>query len=313
MAETQVTILNEHTISERIQTGLITPYEDVSVLNYLDCGDDRGLTTPMAANRRERHDDVMPGRLFGAACGLGIASLTSLVVSEGESSLKQFGRRISAETLADIGADIADKGHSLFGMDINQHSADGNEGSDSCFAEPKRVKGPLGCKYADAIGAVVQLAGSKEVVSEAHRINRLSGAGLDIGKTAEAFAVLGRRIQPSTSIHRGAVRFAVSKAGLYAPQTLVAGQHADNEITKVVFDMDGYASDAQAHIDADMPRYHHTPRLAADILPTIFPSFAEPGPVSAASLVLGAATRRALSGTEPHALGIEIIPATQAA
>lgn len=314
MAETNITLLDQTSVDQRVEAGLMRPYDSLEEINYTDCGDDRSLTDPILERRIDQHGaDILPVRLYGAATGLAAATLACLVMSNGEASLKQFKRTINAETLADLAADIADKGYQQFGIDINQHSAVANEANETGLAGPGEVSGSVGCAYANLIGGVILSATSEHVLREGERIDRLAGTQLDLGEARAALQVVSQHVDPATSIHRGALRYAAARSGLHVPQAMVAGDHANNSEVQVVFDMHGYASDAQAHIKAGLPRYHHTPPVAGALLPELFPSYADSQAATASSVLLGSATRFALSGAKPHELAIEVIPSDRQA
>jgi hypothetical protein len=96
----------------------------------------------------------------------------------------------------------------------------------------------------------------------------------------------------------------------HLPHTILKGDAVQNERTAMVIDMAGYRSNAARGVSAGLPRYHHTPGIAAGELPELLPEYKlDAALLEASGLLLGAATRETLSGPDsPGALRTEVIP-----
>ncbi len=298
--------------AERVESGLLVPMGAEEGLKIVDCGDVRPLT---AAAEGERHDfhggEVVPGRYFGGRLGLGAATLITVAAQTGERFMDNFLSDYGPEALATFSADLSARAESeRNGLEFHLHSANGNEANDAEVDLDQPPEIPLGCKFATYLGAVLMLASGERALQEAEAIAAITGQELPLDEAREGARILGKHLPPAFSVGREALRYAADHGHGRSPHTILKGDAVANSKTAVVIDMADYRSSAGRHMEAGLPRYHHTPGIAVSELPGLLPEYKlEPGLLSASSLLLGTATREALSGPEsPHELGVEVIP-----
>jgi hypothetical protein len=286
-----------------------------SGLQVVDCGDERPLTDGYNELRIAGYGgDVHPGRFYGAASGVALSALVTIAAQNGEGAVRAFVNEFSAEGFTDFAANMSDRAAKRAGVELNQHSADGNEQNDLTLGDHKSCDKGLGCAFAASLGVVLHGSDQQWVVSEARRIEAETGVELPLTAAVEGLQILQRNIPEEFGIHRGALHHAQTRSGRVLPIAMHEGQHAPNEKTAVVIDMAGWRSSANAHSRLGIPRYHHTVNLAGDLLADIFPEGRLDREVTAAaSLLLAASTRLALSGEQKDSLEIEVIPAELAA
>jgi hypothetical protein len=153
-------------------------------------------------------------------------------------------------------------------------------------------------------------AGGERSTQEARVVAGLIGRELPVEEAQEAARILGAYLPPSFSVGRDAVRHAHDHMDGHLPHTILKGDAVQNERTAMVIDMAGYRSNAARGVSAGLPRYHHTPGIAAGELPELLPEYKlDAALLEASGLLLGAATRETLSGPDsPGALRTEVIP-----
>ncbi len=310
---TPIEVITFEAVHERVSNGLMAPLNEGPGLQVVDCGDDRSLTVDYYQQRSQRFDhEVSPGRYFGAASGLAIASLITFAAEHGDRAVKQFVHDYTPEGFVDYASDLSDRAHHLaVGIDLNQHSSDQKEGNPTELADHKQCENPLDCKFATALGAVLFGANSEWVVDEASRVLSITGSNLPLQEAAEGIAVMQRHVPEDFGIHRGALHFVQTRTSRYTPIAIHEGVHAPNHEAALVIDLAGYRSNANAHNQRGLYRYQHTPQITTEVLPRLMPELKlDPRLLQAASLLLGHSTRLALSGQQtPDALRLEVIPA----
>lgn len=308
--------LSEQAVSERAEAGLWTPLHAGEGLRVVDCSDDRSLTEENYQQRVEQFQtEVSPGRYFGAASGLAIASLSAFATEHGEAAVLSFVDDYSPEGFVDYAANLSDRAYrSSQKIELNQHSDNNKEGTVLGLGDHKICEDPLGCAFAIKLGTVLLLSTQKEQVDEAKAIAAINGAPLPIDEAVEGLTIMMDQIPVDFGIHRGALHYAQTRTQRHTPIAIVKGHHAPNDEAAVVFDMAGYRSNANRHNAVGIHRYHHTPSLATELMPTIVPEIKfDPDVLSATGLLLGTATRRALSGENtPTALRVEVLPSDYA-
>lgn len=311
-AATPIEVLDLDVIMHRSESGLIVPMHQESGLTVVDCADDRGLTPDYYARRiYEKGSEVSPGRYFGAASGIAVASLITYAAEHGDAAVTEFVRDYSAEGFVDFASDLSDRAFSLPGsIEINQHSDNTKEQNPIELGDHKTCEDPLGCAFATKLGAVMFGADKPGQIQEAKEITAVSGINLPIDEAAEGIRIMQRHIPEDFGVHRGALHHAQTRSSRHTPIAIHKGQHAPNEQARLVVDMAGYRSNANRNNQAGLNRYHHTPGIPGELLPRIMPEIRlDPRLLEATGLLLGASTRLALSGAQtPHDLKVEVIP-----
>jgi len=175
----------------------------------------------------------------------------------------------------------------------------------------------VGCGLATFFGKVLVLGASKDALQEATAVARKSGMETSaIERAHSGIRTLSNHFDASATIHRGAVHYTQTELGHHLPTPIVDDQRKTSGTAQFIYDMTGYRSDAGAHYDAGMPRYHHTPSLAPSLLPEALPTFdfSDEDLMTGVAIVLAAGTRAVLEQAGGHELAAEIIaPAASAA
>lgn len=311
MAETNLVLLPQEEVTERVQQGLLAPVGADGSWEVIDCGDVRKLTDYSLQHRVESHGhDVFPGRYFGAASGLAVTALIAIAAQMGEERLKRFITEHGEHALANFAADLSQRAADTEKTEITQHTANGNEQNDSGFSH-EDDHGPLGCKFNALSGFVLFKTVTSSTLQEAQRIASLSGTDLPLEEAQYGGQILSRYLPADFSVTRHSLKQAgVSPDNPARRLTVLDGAGYTNEQTAVVIDMARYKASAAAHIEAGIPRYQHTPNVASDTLAKLLPEFKlDDSLVKGAALLIGSGTRHALSGeSTPHDLAVEIIP-----
>lgn len=318
---TEITILTPETVAERKKRGLWVPMDSGIGLKEVDCGDERPLTEENYAVRNDGYGEVVyPGRLYGGVAGVGVAALMAVAVEQGDTAMRSFVREFSPEGLADFFAVLSDRADKRMGVKLNHHSAEDNELHPVVLGKHQELDTDLGCKFEAALGAVCSLSINPYATNEAKRIQSTvgnPGAHSLVEAAKEGASILNDVLNPDfVGIGRDVIHHAQTKSGLAVPVTILKGHHAKNEDTALVIDFAGYRSNANLHMEAGLPRYHHSPQIV-QIFEKLMPEIRiqDPKLLEAASLILATATRLALSGGEasPADLAIEVIPEESAA
>lgn len=309
---TPVSAIPMENFAERVESGLLVPMGEGQGLKVVDCGDVRPLTEAAESQRRDIHgEEVVPGRYFGGSLGLGAATLITVAAQTGERFMDSFLDDYGPGVFAAFSADLSARAEAeRDGLEFHLHSANGNEASETDVDLDQPPEIPLGCKFATYLGAVLMLAGDERALQEAEAVASITGRELPLDEAREGARILGKHLPPAFAVGRDALRHAAEHGRGHMPHTVLKGDAVANSKTAVVIDMADYRSSAARHLEAGLPRYHHTPGIAASELPGLLPEYRlDPGLLAASSLLLGTATREALSGPEtPHELGMEVIP-----
>lgn len=311
LEQTPISIVNFAEFQERRERRYLENLHAGPGLEAIDCADDRNLTAAMYRQRAERFNHhVIPGRVFGAASGYALGTLITLAAQLDEKQLAGFVRDYSAEAFVDFAADISDRAHNKLGQDLVQHSGELNEQDPLHISDSKELVNPLGCAFALNAGLVAINCGRQDVTAEAERVQATAGITKPLQSVQRGAQILANYLPEGFGVHRGALVHAVKKSPLYTPTAIVSGPHAPNIEAAVDYDFAGVRSDAAAHNTAGIHRYHHTPLLIAEQVPKLLPEFKlDPDLLYAAGILMGAATRYALSGPErPHDLRVGVIP-----
>lgn len=310
--ETNILVLEPTVVKDRTYLGLMTPLQSGHGLEVIDCSDDRSLTPDYLTERTEKFGhEVYPGRFYGGASGIAISGLIAFAAEHGDSAVSSLVRDYSPEAFVDFAADLSDRAAALdHKIVINQHSDSGKEKNPVTLGEKHDCHEDLGCAFATNLGFILRSAGLEDQVDESRRVLSEVGATLPLDEAQEGIDILSRHIPEDFGVKRETLRFAREKRGLYTPVAIHQGHHAPNEKTAVVIDLAGFRSNVNRHNDVGLARYHHTPDLAGEVLGRIMPEVKfDPELLAASGLLLGSATRRALSGeANPHTLSIEVIP-----
>lgn len=310
--ETSILVLEPTIVNDRMSLGLMSPLESGHGLELVDCSDDRDLTEDCLSERFEKFGrEITPGRFYGGASGIAISGLITFAAEHGDRAVFELVRDYSPEAFVDFASDLSDRAFSLdHRIVINQHSDNGKEKNPITLGHKHDCHEDLGCAFATNLGFLLHSAGLDDQLDESGRILSEVGSSLPLDEAREGIDILAKHIPESFGVKRETLRFAREKRGLYAPVAIHAGHHAPNEEAAVVVDLAGYRSNVNRHNEAGLARYHHTPDLAAEILSKVMPEIKfNPELLAAGGLLLGVATRRALSGeATPHSLGIEVIP-----
>jgi hypothetical protein len=307
---TNLRLLPQPEVIQRTESGLISPIGIEDSWNVVECGDVRKHTEPSRQQSIRIHGgEVLPGRYFGATSGLAVTALMSIAAQLGEGQLKNFIAEYSQDALVNFAVDLSERANQV-GTELTQHTANGNEGNDFDLA-PEHNHGPVGCKFNALGGFVLYKSISESTFSEASRISSITGVELPLQEALAGGQILSQYLQPDFAVTRSSLKKAdVSPTNPARRLTVLDGPGYGNEETAVVIDMGRYKASAAAHIQAGIPRYHHTPEIAADMLSNLMPEFRLERPlVTAAALLIGSGTRHALSGEKtPYDLPVEIIP-----
>jgi len=309
---TPIVILDDETVTERVESGLMVPMHAGSGLRIVDCSDDRGVTSDFYELRLDQFGaDISPGRYFGAVTGIASTAIIAFAAEHGDRAVTQFVKDYTPEGFVDFAANISDRAHQLDSpIEINQHSDDTKEQNTLELRDHKVCDEPLGCKLATSLGAVLLGATQPWQINETRNVIDAVGIDLPLEAATEGMTIIRRHIPKDFGIHRGALHHAQTRSSRYTPIAIHEGKHAPNEQAKLVIDMAGFRSNANRHNQNNLPRYHHTPGLAVEILAQVIPEVhLDPRITEAVGLLLAQSTRLALSGNNtPTALGIEIIP-----
>lgn len=310
--EPNILVLEPTEVNDRISQGLMTPLQTGHGLEVIDCADDRDLTTDYLEERFGKFGhEISPGRFYGGASGIAISGLIAFAAAHGEKAISSLIRDYSVEGFVDFASDLSDRAFSLDQkIVINQHSDNGKERNPITLGEKHDCHEDLGCAFATNLGFILHSAGLEDQFDESGRILSEVGSSLPLTEAREGIDILARHIPESFGVKRETLRFAREKRRLYTPVAIHAGHHAPNEDAALVVDLAGYRSNVNRHNDAGLARYHHTPDLANEVLSKVIPEIKfDPELLAASGLLLGASTRRALSGeANPYSLGIEVIP-----
>jgi hypothetical protein len=313
MAEiTQTNIIPIEDFTRQVETGLFVLSGAESGLQVIDCGDVRPLTDASERHRSDTHGgEVVPGRYFGGSLGLGMSALIAVASQADERFMQDFAAEYGPEAFATFAVDLSRRAQEeRDGLEINLHSAEANEGNDAGLDLDQPPEVPLGCKFAVYAGSVLMLAGGERAFAEARTVMELTGQELPLEEAREGARLLGKHLPSAFSVGRDALRHAASHNHGHMPHAVLKGDAVANDKTALVIDMAGYRSSARRRAEAGQPRYHHTPDIASRELPSLLPEYRlDEGLVAAGSLLLGTATREALSGPDtPQALRMEVIP-----
>lgn len=307
MPEVQSYILSPEDFSQRRETGLLVPMHAGQGLQIVDCGDDRGITDAAAKIRSAKYGhDIAPGRFFGGASGLALASLLTITAQHGESAIRSFLGDYSPEAFVDFAADVSDRAFMQQAIHLNQHSANKNEDNELSIADDHLSReAQLGCAFATYCGRVLEQAGTSFTLVEAQGVRSLAGIDSPIEIVNEAAQILSKYLEPGFGVHRGALHHAVTKSPNHTPVTIHEGDHVVDGRIALVLDFTGLRSDAGRNLRAGQASYHHTPGIAAELLPELLPEYnLNPAILRAAALLLANATRAVLPGQ----VDIAVIP-----
>ncbi len=311
-------VISGEDLSQRQEQRLITPLHADEGLRVVDCGDWRPLTPESAQQRSEDHgQDVMSGRYFGAVSGLALSGLVVLASQTGEKFMSDFFKEYSPEAMVDFAADLSDRAHNTGGgLDLTYHSAEPNEGNAIEIGHDHSDHGnPLGCKFLALMGHVLDTSARQATLEESAEVAGRVGIDLPLEEVRQGVQILRRHMPQDFTIPRSALRQAVYESSRHTPVAILEDSQPPTGQTAMVYDLGGYRSDARAHAKAGLPRYHHTPHIAAELLPSLLPEYNfDKSLLTASALLIGSATRFALSGEQtPQALKAEIIPPGYAA
>ncbi len=311
-SETNILVLEPTVVNDRTYLGLMTPLQSGHGLEVVDCSDDRSLTRDYLNERLEKFGhDVSPGRFYGGASGIAISGIIAFAAEHGDQAVSSLIRDYSPEAFVDFAADLSNRAATLDQkIVINQHSDDGKEKNPVTLGKKHDCHEDLGCAFATNLGFILRSAGLGNSLDESNRILSRVGTTLPLEEAQEGIDILSRHIPEDFGVKRETLRFAREKRGLYTPVAIHQGHHAPNEKAAVVIDLAGFRSNVNRHNDVGLARYHHTPDLASEVLNKIMPEIKfDPELLAASGLLLGSATRRALSGeAKPYSLSIEVIP-----
>lgn len=303
--------IDPNEFTERVESGLLVPLHATDGLEVVDCADDRGLTPDYYAKRTLNFGhEVSPGRYFGAASGLAAAAMITFAAEQGEQAVTQFIGNYTPEAFVDLSSDVSDRAHRILGIDLNQHSDDSKERNPVELGDHKTCEDPLGCKFATSLGAVIVGANMPEQVAEARVVASVAGLSLPINEAAEGLRIIQKHVPADFGIHRGALHHAQTRSSKHTPIAIHQGHHAPNEQARLINDLAGFRSNANASNAEGLYRYIHTPGLANELLGKLMPELRLDSRIlEATGLLLSASTRVALSGADtPHALRVEVIP-----
>jgi hypothetical protein len=311
----KLTVLDSKIVERRTEKGLIIPGNAASGPVVIDCGDKRPLTPESQQLRQQRYNtnaDVIPYRFFGSAPGLALAALGTICAQSksGPKTVENYLRKFNGEAITDLAGTIATRLQMTRGIETNLHSASANEGNTSRLADPNQNTNPLGCGLAHNFGKVLALSSGENALAEAQIVAGESGIDSAVIRQAHAgIQALSAFFPVESSIHRGAVHHARTRGGHLLEVPILDTERQTQGKTQLVYDMSGFRSDATAHYDIGLPRYHTTPGLAADLLPTALPTFEFDSPdiMTGVALVLAAGTRAVLEIGGGNELPGEII------
>lgn len=309
----EIEVLNDSTIMERRELGLLVPMDVEPGLQIIDCGDDRPLTFEYWQTRRKQYgNDVVPGRYFGTVNGIALTGLIELASSMGGQGIKDYLEQYP-EGFVGFAADLSQRASDLEEnpIEAGTHSADGNEQNPHGLTEKdtSECQAALGCAFAAHLGVILCNSMASDQKREAIHISQYCDiSSVNIGMAIDGIRALCEAIPKDYGVSRQAVKSA-SERYKTPPTVMHAGSHADNQSNRLTLDFGGFRSDATTAFNNNLARYHHTPSLAPTVLSRTMSEFSEsePNDLIAASLLLAVSTRRALSPNDPDALKVEII------
>ncbi len=305
MSEVQTDVIDLSAFRKRQENGLYEPIADTQI-EHIYCGDDREPTQPYQMS----HGEMVPGRYFGGASGLAVATLTSLVMMHGEAPVRRILRDYGVNAFVDLAADIAHGAYSSQGTSVHQHSAEGAEDHPENLAHPEHPN-ELGCKFNAALGAVMFIGSDVKIIGDQlDEVHELTGTFQDRRDSQIAQESIGVVMDllggSDVAVQRGHLAHVMSRGNRHTPFVMLAGHHANPHETSVVLDMAGY----KAKPTNDDPTYHHTPAIAAKLLPESLPEFRfDERCLRASGIVIGLATQRGLGVPKMHVIPQEFATA----
>lgn len=317
VAETNVIPLDD--FAQRKSDGLVVPLHAGTGLQVVDCGDRRELTQDAAAMRAAAYgSEVVPGRYFGGPSGLAVTGLIALAAQTGEATIANFVEQYSPEAFTDFAVDLSNRAYmQKDGLEIHHHSAAPNEGNDSelAAASDEEHEHPLGCKFLLLAGYILGKSTRDLAFESSKRVGSLAGHEMPLEEVREGAQILSRYFPATFAISRGMLHRSMATNPGHAPVTILEDSPVANSQTAVVIDLAGYRAHPARHAKAGIPRYHHTPGIAAELIPSLLPEYnLDPKLLEAAGALIGSATRDALSGeATPQDLKVEVIPPEYAA
>lgn len=317
VVETNVIPLDE--FAHRKASGLVVPMSADEGLRVVDCGDVRGLAKGTRDLRVETHgSDVVPGRLFGSPSGLAMISLVALAAQIGEAPITEFVKEYGTEAFTDFAADLSSRAYQQNdGLEMHHHSAVPNEGNETKLAtvsDQEHDDGPLGCKFLLFAGYILGKATEDMALQGSKRVGEVAGHSMPLDEAREGARILSQHFPATYAISRQMLSHTLAKHPEQGV-TILKDAPVANRQTAVVVDLAGYRAHAERHVQAGVPRYHHTPGIATELIPNLLPEYRlDPKLLEAAGTLIGSATRDALSGeSTPHDLKVEVIPPEYAA
>jgi hypothetical protein len=303
-----IEVLDDDVIQERIAAGLMEPLYGGDGLQVVDCGDYRQLTKAAAQDRFEAFEKrIVPARILGAASELGIAALMAIAAQEGEQAVANLFNEYGEDTLVFMAAKISTEALIDENVDVNQHSASSNEMGNSFIMTAKHAnKYPLGCKLNLYAGAIISNSVRPETLYEASYVSRVSGQNLPLTEAQEGAVIISKYIAPDYEVTRKVLGKVISSP-LYTPTTVLKDM-PDAPGLSIVMDLGNYRSDAAAHIDQKIPRFHHTPEVNKLVGRVWHEHELDAGLLYSIGILVGMATAQQLQ-TAGQPLGMELIAA----
>ena len=139
---------------------------------------------------------------------------------------------------------------------MNQHSDDSKERNPVELGDHKTCEDPLGCKFATNLGAVIVGASMPEQVAEARVVASVAGLSLPIDEAAEGLRIIQKHVPAGFGVHRGALHHAQTRSSKHTPIAIHQGHHAPNEQARLINDLAGFRSNANA---STRRLYRYTP------------------------------------------------------
>lgn len=280
-----VKIFEPEVIDTRLQENFLQPFSEDCLPKYIDCGDERELTEIHQSQR-----DDLPARFFGAASGLAVVALNTVVLSSdtGASDVRKWLGQYE-HGLADVAADLSNALYENYGISAHQHSCNTKEPDDEDISTESEED--LGCAFNAKLGIVLGQSERVQDVAGYVVSEHLGQSRASVNSTAEAIAVVNNILGgPDAKVSRRALVNVIQDPARSTPTALVQGQHYPADKAEVVLDLSGFKAKAFGK------EFHHSVTLPELILPKAFPEFGfdDSELLRISSTIIGLSTQSAL-------------------
>lgn len=301
-----LSIMPQPVFAARQEAGMLAPMHDTP--RIVDCGDFRPATDPHLEQRQNEHGpDTTTARFFGAGSGIAMSGLIAIAAQVGEREFGSLVKDYGPDLLTNFATSLQERVGETSDIALHQHSDEAKEGNPYSLARDHDHDDDLGCKFATFAGMILANATNEAVLLEAQAVASLTGQHLPLEDVARGAKIVQTHLAPGYAVTRAGIRPGVEGGLPFVVLKAVPEETAGR--AKVIYDLAGFQSSAQDHLDAGTPRFHHTPEVARIVLAEMPEFNVDPNLLDGSALLLGPATRFTLSGPQnPNGIQAKIIP-----